>query len=176
MTVPGDKTHLDRYDLTGRDLRKWRESTKTSLLARLRRLFRKVEKSQLPESTKTIGDQARETPGKVLKLVDSHLDRIPIENRLRQTQTEKAFVETELAKVQIKREYEELRKTRAEANLKELQLYERLVELTKDKPLPKIIDADGNEVVCLADLVQQLSQNRANTLPEAGASGAREAD
>lgn len=154
--------HLDRFDLTGRSIKKWRVPLVVEFKAKCKALFDRLHaasKKTPPGADHSVKDQAKTTPGKLLNLADAKLEEIPLENQLRIAETEKAFNEAELARARIRRE-------RIETAHRQLDLIERLRELTDGKPLPRIVDQDGNEVIVVADIVGLLEEARSKETTE----------
>ncbi|MEO1279727.1 MAG: hypothetical protein AAFV77_12290, partial [Planctomycetota bacterium] len=98
--LPGE---LDRYDMTGKDLTKWREGRVREYLAKVKALFTKVRAHKVEGDEQTLEQHARSIPKKVIDLGDATLTKLDTERQLSQAKTEQAFAEAELARIEAER-------------------------------------------------------------------------
>lgn len=153
---------LDRFDLTGRSIKKWRVPMVKALLSKCKELFGRLNDASatpLPGADESIKEQAKKSPGKLQNLANAKLEEAPVQNELRIAQTEKAYAEAELARATARREH-------VETAHREIDLYERLAELTKGKPLPRIVDQNGKEILIVADVAKLLEDARSHEQAE----------
>lgn len=154
---------LDRYDLTGRDLTKWRPNRFGRLIKKIRELLQRGRDAELPATDKTIGDHTREVPGKALDLADAHLRKQTIENQLREAETRRAYAEAEMTKAHAAKLRAETSRTKVQTAREIAALVKELRQLTDGKPPPVVIDQDGREVILLADMKELLGATDARS-------------
>ncbi|OHB68104.1 MAG: hypothetical protein A2V70_05035 [Planctomycetes bacterium RBG_13_63_9] len=159
---------LVRFDLTGHTVREWTVRAREGLTGLLRQVFKSVAATQIPNTEKTVGDKAREVPQRIIEHAEGRLEEIPVKNALNKALTDKAFAEAEAEAIRADLLREQTRKTAAEAEGQEIQnereriklekerrqavVEEELIELTRGRPMPRVMGLGGEEIVVVADV------------------------
>jgi hypothetical protein len=165
MTTPAKKPdslersseskEVDRYDLTGFEIRNWTELARQKLAVIFDTAAQKTKEAAtapLEGSEGSLSDALRRAPGKLISHAESALDKGSIENKLLLAQ-----VETEYTKAQLT--LQQMRKTAAEAHALELaneerqiEIVHRLLELSDGRTNLELENLDGDPAVIFANL------------------------
>ena len=154
-----------------RDIRRRRRTQKRSLWQMIKDVLGRLRDVKVPASDETLGEQAKKTPGKALRMGDAYLDERPIQNELRVAQTEKEYAKVKLLRAQKKLVDQQTSRERADTVLKELEILQRIERLREVNRLPRVVGQDGREVIVLSDLTRLLEVHVATTDDKAETAG-----
>lgn len=146
---------FERYDVTGNRIGKWTLAARANLAAAVSQVFRfgkMASKIQLPGTNEELGEKVQNLPGKGVEFLEAQIDKAPIENQLKSAQTQTEFLRQELLREQIANTREDTRGKRLSNAERELELRERLLEITQGKTDVHLVTDGDNEIVIIGSL------------------------
>jgi DNA-directed RNA polymerase alpha subunit len=146
---------FERYDLTGYAIKRWSTAARTKLIGVLRRVFalgKKVGETKLPGTSEKLSKKAKELPGKTLEFIESQIEKTPIENQLKASQTETEFLKQELLREQIMKTHAETRGQELDNLSRMIEIQDNIRELTAGKTDVHVITQGEKEILLFGNL------------------------